>query len=120
MTKRKPRKKKEVYEFVRPVEGNLVVTKPAAIGGGKERVTDSGLVLPSTQEYIRATFGLVTKVLRVAEDLKEKFPIGTTLLIHEHGGHEIYSHDGGTAAWVISEGDVMALVDEAYWKEFGA
>lgn len=119
-----PRKKKtvNVWDFLDPIEGGLIVTEPKAVGGGhgdKLQHSESGrLVLPKEAESLRATFGCVCKVLKPADDMKKEFPKGSGLLIHEHGGHPIYGDNSLTHAWIISEGDIMAKVTKEYWDHY--
>ena len=120
MTRKK--KKVNVWDFLDPLEGGLIVTEPKAVGKREElQTSESGrLILPQESDTIRATYGCVCKVLKAAEDMKKKFPEGMGLLIHEFGGHPIYGDDSLTRAWIISEGDIMAKVTKEYWKHYDA
>lgn len=116
------KKKVNVWDFLDPLEGGLIVTEPRAVGTREElQTSETGkLYIPQESNTIRATYGCVCKVLKAAEDMKEAFPEGSGLLIHEFGGHPIYGDDSLTRAWIISEGDIMAKVADKYWSHYGA
>lgn len=115
-------KKKEVrvWDFVEPVENTLVVTEPQAVGKQGEVTRESGIIELAPDDVIAATYGVVVKVLRVHEELAERFPVGSSLLVHEHGGHPIWSGNDTRRAYVIVEGDVIAKVASDYWKHYGS
>lgn len=116
----KKKKKGAIWDFLEPLENMLIVTVPQAVASGGEALqqTAAGILLLQEKEHIRATFGCVCKVLRAHETMEEKFPPGSGLLIHEHGGHPIFGDRSLTEAWIISEGDIMAKVTEDYWKHY--
>ncbi|TFG83826.1 MAG: hypothetical protein E4H20_04665 [Spirochaetales bacterium] len=120
--KRVTKKVKNIWDFLIPVENTLVVTVPEAIATDRKsdlRKTESGLLFaPTEAESIRATFGCVAKVLKVHANLKDTYPVGSTVLIHEHGGHPVYNDISVTKAWIISEGDIMSKVEDSYWDYY--
>ena len=112
-----------VWDFLEPLEGGLIVTEPKAVATRTVELQRTGsgrLFVPQEKETLRATFGCVCKVLKVNDDIKAKFPKGSSILIHEHGGHPIYNDISTTKAWIISEGDILSKVHKDYWKHYDA
>ena len=109
---------RQVYEYLEPLEGRMIVTKPRAVGTAELKKTESGLYIPKQADATRREYGFVCKVLKAAPDLETRFPPGTGLLLAEYAGLPIYS-DAGDAdqAWIACEGDVLAKVDDTYWSE---
>lgn len=108
-----------VWDFLEPLEGNLIVTEPESVGKRNEVVRESGLIEIATNDVVAATYGVVCRVLKVHPDLEEQFPVGSSLLIHEHGGQPIWSGNDSKRGYIISEGDVMAKVSDKYWDYYG-
>jgi co-chaperonin GroES (HSP10) len=115
-------KQKDICHFLEPLESGLIVEQPKAVGGHAKGETKSkgGVILIDQKATLRETFGCVTKVLKAHKDLAKTFPKGSSILIHEHGGCPVYSPSGESKAWVISEGDILAKVNDDYWKHFSA
>ncbi len=119
---RRKKKNGQIWDYLEPLENMLIVTVPEAVASGGEDLqeTKAGILLLKEKEHVRASFGCVCKVLKAHDSMEEKFPVGSGLLIHEYGGHPIYSDHSQTKAWIISEGDIMAKVAKNYWTQHDA
>lgn len=114
MSRKPSRKSRPLYEYIDPLPGAVIATVPQAVD--RDQVKRGELIIVQN-EYTRKTYGLVAKVLRTPAELAERFPVGCSILIQEFGGIPIYA--GGTEgdAWIVSESDILARVDDEYWDE---
>lgn len=106
-----------------PLPGRLIVDEPRAV---RQRVRSSGgLYLPEHSERTRRPRGLIARILRCAPDVAATFAdegvaVGAYVFIPEYAGVPLYATTGPTGYWVISAGEVIAVVesiDSIEWVE---
>lgn len=104
-----------LVDALTPLPGRLIVEEPRAVAAPKR--TMSGLYLAAHSERTRRTAGLVTRVLKCARDVEQRFAhegvrAGAWVYVPEFAGTPLLAADGGaTGYWVIGAGDLIAVLD---------
>jgi len=111
---------RDFHEYLTPTENRLVVVKPRGAWMPQVRRTSTGLYLPQHSEVLAREHGLICRVVKAGPECKRQWHVGETVLVPTYSGLPIYAAGTTLEAWLITETDVVALVDSSIWEHLDA
>lgn len=93
-----------------PLDGRLIVSKPRPLQGGS-RKSQGGLTLVDGRDPHE--HGVIAVVYKVSKATQARTGIepGTPVIVSEYSGTPIDDGEVRGKFWIISEGDIMALIE---------
>lgn len=89
----------------------LLLDKVRAPGFSQERKTSSGLFIPAQTERLRATYGLLARVLAIGPGIDpNEIKPGDTVYIDEFGGRPLWWGSVVQPYWIAGDHEIMCVL----------